>query len=239
MSTKARIVDDWREAQGGLRGSSLLYAGGVFLGAGALLALNALGTGGTRTTPGSDLVVAGWMVYILGLGLVGLGFGWTCAAGILPRMGLAVGALHLAQAAFLLFVLYGRNQLPVSPVALTAGRLLALTIFAAIAARHLGRRSALFLGGAAGLCLAKTLARVFIPAADGGVAVDAILLLILAAAIVMTARQLRRVEDDWARRHHPGAKSDFSEFNNPQHDWNRAGRRPDRDRSSPSGENRP
>jgi hypothetical protein len=229
MNMDARRVDYWREGQCGFRGSSLLSGGGVFLAAGALLALASLGMGGARTDPGADIVVAGWMAYILGLGLVGMGFGWACAAGVLPRLGLAAAALHLAQAAYLLFVLYGRNQLPVSPVALTAGRLLALAVFAAIAANQLGRRSALVLGVAAGLCLAKTLARVFIAGADGGAAADAILLLVLAAAIVVTARRLRRVEDEWARGHHPGGRSDFSEFNNPQHEWNRAGHPQDPD----------
>ena len=46
---------------------------------------------------------------------------------------------------------------------------------------------------------------------------------ILLAAIVLTARRLRPVEDHWARQHYPGGKSDFSEFNNPQHDWNKPG----------------
>ena len=106
---------------------------------------------------------------------------------------------------------------------LTAGRLLALTVFAAVTARQLGQRSALVLGVTAGLCLAKTLIRVLIPAADGGAVADAILLLALAVAIVLAALRLRRVEDEWAREHYPGGKSDFSEFNNPQHEWNKTG----------------
>ena len=92
-----------------------------------------------------------------------------------------------------------------------------------VAARQLGQRSALVLGVTAGLCLAKTTVRILIPGADGGAAADAVLLLALAAAIVLTARRLRPVEDDWARQHYPGDKTDFSEFNNPQHDWNKSG----------------
>jgi hypothetical protein len=222
MNTDARVIDYWREAQGGFRGSSLLSGGGAFLAIGALFVLAGLAPG-AGTDPGTGLVVAGWMAYILGLALVGMGLGLTCAAGILPRLGLTAAALHLAQAAYLLFVFYGRNQPPVSPVVLTAGRLLALTVFAAVTARQLGQRSALVLGVTAGLCLAKTLIRVLIPAADGGAVADAILLLALAVAIVLAALRLRRVEDEWAREHFPGGKSDFSEFNNPQHEWNKTG----------------
>jgi hypothetical protein len=176
--------------------------------------------------------VTGWLAYILGLGLVGLGFGWNCAAGILPRAGLAAAALHLAQAAYLLVVLYGRTQAPISPVVLTGGRLLALIVFAFAATRLLGQRTAVILGVAAGLSLTKTLLRVLVPEADGGAAVDAILLLIQALAFAVTARRLRRIENDWAREHHPGGRSDFSEFNNPEHDWNKPGSPQDPDRAA-------
>ena len=54
----------------------------------------------------------------------------------------------------------------------------------------------------------------------------ACLLLFMAAAIGVTTRRLRGLEDEWAREHHPGRRTDFSEFNNPEHDWNRPDDRP-------------
>lgn len=224
MAKDTRIADPWREAHGGFRGSNLLLGGGVLLATGALLALFGMWLGGTQPDPRANAVVAGWLAYILGLGLVGLGFGWTCVPGILPRLGLAAAVLHLTQAAYLLFVLFGRSQPPVSPVMLTAGRLLSLVVLAAVAARPLGQRTAVILGVAAGLGLTKILLRVFVPATDGGAAVDAILLLTQAAAVVVTARRLRHTENAWAREHHPGGRSDFSAFNNPEHDWNKSNR---------------
>lgn len=223
MNTDARKVDYWHEAQGGFRGSSLLTGGSVLLAAAALLAVIGLALGGGHPDFRAGVLVTGWLTYILGLGLVGLGFGWTCAAGILPRAGLAAAALHLAQAAYLLVVLYGRAQPPISPVVLTGGRLLALIVLAFAATRLLGQRTAVILGVAAGLSLTKTLVRLLVPEADGGPAADAILLLVQALAFAATARRLRRIENDWAREHHRGGKSDFSEFNNPEHDWNKSG----------------
>ncbi len=214
-------IDYWREANGGFRGSHLLAGGTALLALGALLALVGLLVAGPANGSRGGVVVAGWLAYILGLGLVGTGFGWSSVAGILPRSGLAVAVMHVLQAGYLLYMLYGRSQPPVSPVALTVGRLLAVIVFAILAARALGPRTARILGVAAGLGLAKAMLRVLVPAADGGAGVDAAVLLVMAAAFAVAARRLRRIEDEWARNHHTGGRSDFSEFNNPEHDWNK------------------
>lgn len=222
MKKDTRTVDPWRQAEAGFRGSNLLLGGGALLAAGALLALIGLWLGGVQPDSRAGAVVTGWLAYILGLGLVGLGFGWTCIPGILPRAGLAAAVLHLVQAAYLLFLLYGRSGPPISPVVLTAGRLLSLLALAVVAPRQLGERTVAIVCLAAGLSLAKTLLREFVPNTDRGAALDAILLLAQATAIVVTARRLRHLENDWARKHNPGGKSDFSAFNNPEHDWNKS-----------------
>lgn len=221
--TETRSTDYWREAQGGFRGSHLLLGGAVLLAVGAVVSLV---SGFVGAAAGPGIVEIGWLAYILGLLLAGLGFGWSGAAGVLPRAALGAAALHLAQSAYLLYILYGRSQPPVSPVALTVGRHVALLLFVAMAARPLGPGPVRALGAAAGLGLAKTLARVLVPAADGGIVLDATLLLFMAAAIGVTTRRLRGLEDEWAREHHPGRRTDFSEFNNPEHDWNRPDDRP-------------
>jgi hypothetical protein len=211
---QGRGNDDWREAHGGFRGSHLLLAGSGLLAGGALLSL--------AGAAGSDgLVEAGWLAYLLGLGVTGLGFGWSAIAGILPRIALAAAVLHVAQSAYLLVILYGRLDPPVSPVAVTVGRLAAVLAFVAIGAPRLGRPVAWALGGTTGLALARTLARAMRPDLDGGPVLDATILLVLGTALAATGRRLRALEDAWAREHNPGRRSDFSEFNNPQHDWNR------------------
>lgn len=216
---RAPRADLWREAHGGFRGSLLLAGGAALLGVAAALALAALAGPGA----GNGLQVAGWLAYVLGLGVVGLAFAWTCIPGILPRAGLATAVLHVAQGTYLLVILYGRTAATVPPVALTAGRLLGLLVLAVAAAAGLGRRVALVLGAAATIGLGKACLRSLAPRIDGGVAADAAVLLLQAAALLLTARRLRRLEDDWARDHHPGGRSDFSEFNNPQHAWNHPG----------------
>lgn len=220
MTSAAPRIDYWRDAQGGFRGSQLLMLGAGLLALGALISfVEPWLAPANRTGP----VETGWLAYILGLGLVGLGFGWTCVPGILPRVGIAAAILHVFQAAYLLVLLYGRSAAPVAPVALTAGRLLSIVVLAVVAADVLGRRCALTLGLIAGVNLAKTVLRVLGPGLDGGPAIDALFLLLLAGALGVTARRLRAIEDDWARRHHPGNRTDFAEFNNPEHDWNKPG----------------
>ena len=212
-------LDHWREAHGGFRGSHMLAGGAGLLAVAAALALAAQAGPGE----GPGLQMAGWLVYVLGLGVVGLAFAWTCIPGILPRAGLATAVLHVAQGTYLLVILYGGSTAVLPPVALTAGRQLALVVLAVSAAAKLGRSVALGLGAAAALGLGKACLRSLAPGFDGGTIVDAAVLLLLAAALLVTARRLRRLEDEWARDHYPGGRSDFSEFNNPQHDWNRPG----------------
>lgn len=216
-------IDYWREAHGGFRGSRMLQAGASLLGAGGLLSLGAALAG-----PGASdhLVEIGWVAYLLGLGVTGLGFGWSGLLGTLPRVVLGAAALHIAQSAYLLVLLYGRSEPPVAPVALSVGRLAAVIVFVAVAAARLGRLTSWALGGTAGLALAKILARIAAPAADGGAVLDATFILLLATAIAVTARRLGALEDAWGREHDPGRRSDFSEFNNPEHDWNKPGSRP-------------
>lgn len=216
MATE-RKPDEWREAQGGFRGSHLLLAGAALLACGAVAGLAAgAGPAGSPT-----LAMAGWLAYLLGLAVTGLGFGWSGVAGILPRAALAVAFLHVVHSGFLLYVLYSRQQPPLSPSTLTVGRYLALLIFAVMARQPLGLLPSAGLAAAAALGLARTLVRVFAPAADGGKLIDGIVLLAVGAAIAITARRLRGLEDAWAREHRPARRSDFSEFNNPEHTWNK------------------
>jgi len=118
-------------------GLLLAQLGGTALFSAAALALAALAGPGA----GNGLQVAGWLAYVLGLGVVGLAFAWTCIPGILPRAGLAAAVLHVAQGTYLLVILYGRSAATVPPVALTAGRLLGLLVLAVAAAAGLGRAS--------------------------------------------------------------------------------------------------
>lgn len=214
--------DDWRLAHGGFRGSHLLLTGAVALALGALLSLAGLGADGGLPASRAAVAHVGWSAYILGLFLVGTGFGWTSTVGVLHRAGLGVAALNVFQAGYLLYVIYGRALPSLDPAVISALRLASLAAFGALAAGAIGRRLTAALTITAGAGCLKAVTRVVRPAAADSLVLDAALLLALAVTLVFLARRLRRLEDDWARRNRGDRRTDFSEFNNPQHQWNRS-----------------
>lgn len=214
--------DDWRLAQGGFRGSHLLLAGAVALALGALLSLAGLNAAGGVTASRAAVVTVGWSAYILGLFLVGTGFGWTSMVGVLHRAGLVVAALNVFQAVYLLYAIYGRKLPPLDPAVLSVLRLASLAAFGVMAASAVGRRLSVALVIVAGAGCLKAATRVARPAVAHSVVLDAALVLSLAVTLAFLARRLRRLEDDWARSNRGDRRTDFSEFNNPQHEWNQS-----------------
>ena len=221
MSAHTVHPDGWGEAQAGLRGSHLLLPGAAALGLGALLSLAGIGHPGTATALRAALVTIGWAAYVLGLILVGLGFAWSSSVGILHRSGLAVALLSLAQGAHFLVTLWRDERPALDPAIISLARLALLAAFALLSPRALGRPLARWIAVAAGAGCVKAGLRLAIPGLASPLAVDALLVTGLAAALVAMARRLRRLEDDWARRNRGAPRSDFSQFNNPQHRWNR------------------
>jgi hypothetical protein len=213
-------LDDWRRAQGGFRGSNLLLTGAVALALGALLSLAGLNATGGITASRAAVVTVGWSAYIIGLFLVGTGFGWTSTVGVLHRAGFGLAALNIVQAVYLLYVIYGRTPPALDPAVLSVLRLASLAAFGVMAARAIGRRLSVALVIVSGAGCLKALARVAQPTATSNLFLDAALVLSLAVTLAFLARRLRRLEDDWAQHNRGDRRTDFSEFNNPQHHWN-------------------
>lgn len=214
--------DNWRLAQGGFRGSHLLLTGAVALALGSLLSLATATAGGSVTAARAALATVGWSAYILGLFLAGTGFGWTSTVGILHRSGLVVAALSVFQSGYLLYAIYGRTLPALDPALLSALRLASLTAFGVLARGAIGRRLSTVLALVAVAGCLKALVRIIRPAAVGSVFLDAALVFSLAVTLSFLARRLRRLEDDWAQHNRGDRRTDFSEFNNPQHQWNRS-----------------
>lgn len=214
--------DDWRLAQGGFRGSHLLLTAAAALALGALLSLAGITGGGNITSARAAVATVGWSAYILGLFLTGIGFGWTCTVGVLHRSGLVTAALHVFQSGYLLVAIYGRTLPAFDPALLSTLRLASLAAFGVLARGALGRRLSTALAAVAGAGCLKAVLRMAGSAATDSVALDAALVFSFAIALALLARRLRRLEDDWAQRNRGDRRTDFSEFNNPQHHWNRS-----------------
>lgn len=221
MLAHDRNADDWGLAHGGFRGSHLLLPGAVALGLGALLSLAGIGHADAASPLRASLVTIGWAAYVLGLILVGLGFAWTCLVGILHRSGVVTALFSLLQASYVLLALSRNTRPALDPAVISTVRLAALAAFALLAARAIGHRLALATAVTAGAGCLKAGARLLSRRHDGSLALDAALVLGLAVALTLLAARLRRLEDEWARRNRGDRRSDFSEFNNPQHRWNR------------------
>ena len=187
----------------------------------ALLSLAGARSPGAGSGSPVTIVAAGWSAYIVGLFLVGLGLAWTATVGILHRSGLAAAALNLLQSGLVLLAICGKARPVADPAAMSAARLAALSAFAILSIGAVGRRLSVALAIVAGAGCLEALSRALRPGAAANATMDAVLVMCLAVTLALLARRLRHLEDDWAGRNRGDRRTDFSEFNNPQHQWNR------------------
>jgi len=213
-------VNEWAEAHGGLRGSTLLRAGAV-LAALSLLVDTSCRMLVPNLEAGPLLVVTGaWLGWIAALAVLGLGFLWTGMNQVLTRYGLVVGIFHLLHAAFLLLRIFTDLPLAIPPRALVVGRLSLLLLFALQERKDLEPQGSRLLLIAAALALAKAVAAAWGFPPELGRVGNALwhffpsLLLVL--ALYHTGDLVRRREDEWAE----GCLAEdrgtgFEDFNNP------------------------
>lgn len=217
-------MDYWGETHGGLRGSTLLRLASLII---------LLGAGLNASLPwlplDADLLQnvvprVGWLCWISGLWLMGAGFIWIGINPILSRFGLLVGLIHVVQGLFLLLALFQGLWTNFPPAALSFGRLLLLILFVGVEAREIGRRTALVVGLACGLIIAKISARILGYLGDltwdMRTVLDSALLALLAVAIWVLASSVRRCERSWAKQQYQDSSAGLNDFNNPQHPWN-------------------
>ena len=220
-------INYWSAVDGGFRGSVLLRLGAVLSACGALTNMGAELLGSAAGASANVTTVA-WLIYIAALWLLGSGFLWVGSHPYLTRFGFVVGALHIVQGFYLLVLLFTTAALPVPPVSLTVGRLLATVMFALIEKESLAPRLRLLIGLSAGALLLKATLRAggIWPALPGPFSplIDVVFLLVLAAAMLQLASAVRSEEDTWAKMIYETKNADFADFNNPEHEWNKSRR---------------
>lgn len=222
MSTEA--TDFWATVEGGFRGSTMLRAGALLAASGSLTNLGArlLANG---TAEFQEVTITAWVLYIVGLWILALGFTWVGSHPFLTRFGYILGTLHLLQGTYLLVLLFTPIDAVVPPVSLTVGRLLATILFAFVEKSWLSRQVRDLLAGSAAFILAKSVTRSLGWWPDLGIPLDPLIetvaLLALATALLQLAAAVRIEEDKWARKIHVSAHAYLDDFNNPEHEWNR------------------
>ena len=213
-------VNEWAEAHGGLRGSTLLRAGAV-LAALSLLVDTSCRVLVPELAEGPFILVTGaWLGWIAALAVLGLGFLWTGMNQVLTRYGLVIGIFHLLHAAFLLLRIFTELPLAIPPRVMVVGRLSLLLLFAIQERKSLGSHGSRLLLIAAAVALVKAVAATWGFPPDLGQVGNALwhffpsLLLIL--AIYHTGDLVKRREDEWAEDCLAEDRgTGFEDFNNP------------------------
>lgn len=218
-------INLWREIDGGFRGSVLLRAGAYASAVGVLVNLGAQVLAGDAG-PSLLLTIIAWLLYILALWLLAGGFFWVGSHPFLSRFGFLVSFFHAGHGVFLLILLFRLTEAPFAPVSLTVGRLIATLLFVIVEREWLPPRVQRLLAVSAGLLLLKAAGRSLGYLPDLGnpatPLLDAVLMLFLAAALLQLATVIRAEEDHWAEKIYNSGHADFSDFNNPEHAWNKA-----------------
>lgn len=217
-------INYWAAAGGGFRASLLLRLGALVMAAGALANLGTQLLAGPGT-PSTGLTIIAWLLFILGLWLLAAGFIWLGASPFFSRFGFVAGAFHAIQGIQLLLVLFTFTPAILPPISLIIGRLVSLLFFVWIDREWMSVRTIRLLAGAVGLELLKISLRGLSYMPDLGLPLepllDTVLLLLLAAALIQLGCSVRHAENDWAQMVYGLNHSDFSDFNNPEHDWNK------------------
>ncbi len=220
---KSQSLNYWAEIEAGFRGSTLLQVGTLLGAVGALANLGADILGGADG-PSQPVTIIAWLLFIAGLWLLAGGFILVGSHRTLTKFAIFVGIFHGLQGIQLLTVLFTFSSVPLPPISLTVGRLIAVLIFIFLERHFLPVQTRNLLYWAVGCQLAKVTSRALglLPAMNSPVSplVDTVFLLFLAAALMQLGVFVRQEEDAWARQVFDSGHSDFADFNNPQHEWN-------------------
>ncbi len=215
------MVDHWKEANGGLRGSTFLRWGALAYAIASLAYLCSRLLISGPLGPDNPYFLMSLLTWNTALFLVGAGFLWTGIHPFLSRCGVAVGLFIVLQAIYLLFSLISPRLLVFPPPVLTVGRTLLVGFFAVVEWKHLTRAGALLLTAGSFLQFFRVFLREFgiwetmpLPWAP---TLSALFMLITAGGLYMVSRDLRRHEESWARANQPMRNAEFASFNNPQH----------------------
>jgi len=217
-----RRSDDWAEASGSLRGSSILAAGALLAAVATLTNLAAelvtLDEGSARTV----LLMAAWLSWILAMATTGLGFVIIGTGPVLSRLGIPVGSFHLIYAGLLLVTIFTQLNHVIPLSAIGIGRCILLVAFALGERSWLSQDTVALLSAAASLQALKIALRVVgvLPELEVPMmpVIDAVAGVVLSLVLFHTAFAIRRIEADWAADMANERVTGLETFNNPDHD---------------------
>ncbi len=218
-------IDYWARVEGGFRGSVMIRIGALITALGSLLNLGAQLLP-VDAGPSPIVTTIAWLLYIIGLWFLAAGFFWVGSHPYFTRFSFVIGVLHAAHGAQLLVLLFTFAFIPIPVVQITIARLAVTLLFAYTEREWLAFRTQAYLVVAVSLQLIKTLGRTLGYTTDlgnpYGPLLDASLLLILTAVMLHLSNVVRLEEDEWAEIMYQPGDSDLSDFNNPEHEWNKA-----------------
>lgn len=190
----------WGQIRAGLRPSSVLFWGSILMFLGPAMQL---------IWPAAQ---EPWFIWNLGLLGTGAGLMMTGPRVWASILVLFAGVVFAAQGVVLAIALMDVDYAALIYRALALPKSVMLLAIAFSERKHHGRPRIIALLVAGGLSAAKLGWRVWIDDDAGGNTLDMIMAMIIAAALVMFARGLRRREDEWAARRYVDMHADFSDF---------------------------
>lgn len=192
----------WGAVGAGLRPSSVIALGAVLTLVAPLLYM---------WTAAS---MASWVAWGGALLFCGAGLAMSGMREWFGPVGIVAGVLFIAQAIVMVVALIGVSGAALLHRALALPKMLVLVLIALATAKHLGPHRRMILGLAGAVGAARILARVLetIPPRWDD-AVDAGVNTLVALALWLLARGLRRRENEWAHQTYELQSSSFEDFN--------------------------
>lgn len=190
----------WGEVRAGIRPSTVLAVGAILMAIGPVL----------DRSPSLDLMP--WYVWATGMALAGIGLLMCTPHAWASALVSVAGLLLLLHSGALAAVLMGLAAVATAYRVLAIPKLVVLGLLAHTERHHHGRQRQLWLAAAGTLGLAKIVARTLAPEAPWHDVADMLINLLVATALWMFARGLRRREDSWARRRLAEVSASFQDF---------------------------
>jgi len=190
----------WGDVRAGLRPSTVLALGAVLMGLGPLL----------EQLPALDPIP--WYTWAGGMVLAGAGLLMCTPHAWASALVSVAGLLLMVHAGLLGSLLLGLTATATAYRLVAIPKLMVLGLLARTERHQHGRHRQLWLAAAGTLGLAKIVWRTVSPDSPGHGMADLLVNLVVAMALWVFARGLRRREDAWARRRLAEVSASFQDF---------------------------
>lgn len=191
----------WREVRGGLRPSTVLSVGVSLLAAGPVLA---------TALPG---YMIGWWLWLGGLFATGIGLTMCASRLWASRMVPLAGLMYVAHGVALSVAMLGVAEAARIYQMIAVPKVLTLALLAFTERHHHGRHRLIWLATASVLSAAKIGWRTLAQGLPYREFLELGVALVVAVALWIFARGLRRREDQWARRRLAETSASLEDFN--------------------------